>query len=293
MLLKGLLSSLILSVTALIFSVVMYGIVILKIAVPSLSFKRRCTLWLEKTSDALTSVNLGLFSLLQNTQWEVSGVEGLSPQKWYFLICNHQSFVDIFVLEKVLMKRVAPFKYFIKQSLIWMPIVGVVWWGLDHIFMKRYPKAVLEKNPHLREVDKQRTRKKCLQFKHKPVTIVSFIEGTRFTLKKHQHQQSNHQKLLKPKAGGLAYMMAAMDGRIKEIINVTIVYSPNCCSFWDYLCGKIRKIQVHVEVLPIPLSLLKGDYVQDTHYRAQLQAWLTELWTEKDKLLVRMAQNNP
>lgn len=290
--LKGLLAFLILAISIGLASIVMYGIIILKIVIPSTSFKRRCTAWLESCVDSVIGINLFLFSFLQNTQWEVSGAEGLSPEKWYFLICNHQSFVDVFVLQKVLMKKVAPFKYFIKQSLIWMPLVGLVWWGLDYIFMKRYPKTVLEKNPHLRDIDRERTQKKCLQFKHKPVTIVSFIEGTRWTLKKHRQQSSHYQKLLKPKAGGLAYMIAAMQGQIKEIINVTIAYPPKCYSFWDFLCGKIRKIQVQVEVLPIPVSLLKGDYAQDAHYRSQLQAWLTDLWIEKDHLLLRMAQNN-
>ena len=179
-----------------------------------------------------------------------------------------------------------------KQSLIWMPFVGIVWWALDCIFMKRYSKAVLEKNPHLREVDMKTTQKKCRLFKGRPITLVNFVEGTRFTQQKHDHQHSPYQKLLKPKAGGLAYMMAAMEGQIQDLINVTIIYSGQDERFWDFLCGKTKKIQVHIEVLPIPPDLLIGNYSEDHHYRAHIQKWLSELWQAKDRLLVSMTKEH-
>ena len=47
-----------------------------------------------------------------------------------------------------------------------------------------------EKEPHLIGTDIQTTRKACEKFKHKPVSIMNFIEGTRFTQAKHTKQKS-------------------------------------------------------------------------------------------------------
>lgn len=290
--LRGVLAVVVVIINTVFFTLLMYIPILLKIIVPSKDFKRKCTAWLVWCSECWIKLNMLVLSYLHNTQWEVSGIESVSPEKWYFLISNHQSFTDVFVLQKILTSKIAPFKYFMKQSLIWMPLIGIAWWALDCIFMKRYSKQRLLKEPHLREVDKQTTKQKCLQFKHTPVTIVNFLEGTRFTLKKHDAQHSPYQHLLKPRAGGLAYMMAAMDGRVQEIINVTIAYLNGPYTFWDFLCGKVTTIKVHLEVLPVPVMLLQGDYVNDPHYRDSFQSWLGEIWHKKDQLLQEMVKNN-
>lgn len=286
--LKGLIVLLAIIVNTLFFTVLMYGPILLKVIVPIASFKRLCTRWLVWCSERWIQLNMLVLGALHSTRWEVEGLDSLSRDKWYFLVCNHQSFSDIFVLQKVLTGKIAPFKYFMKQSLIWMPFIGVAWWALDCIFMKRYSKEQLLKKPHLRDVDRETTRKKCLLFKHTPVTVVNFLEGTRFTVKKQQAQHSPYLHLLKPKAGGFAYMMAAMDGRIQEILNVTIVYLNGTYTFWDFLCGRVPVIKVHLEVLPVPAPFLKGDYVEDQNYREAFQSWLAKLWSEKDQLLTKM-----
>lgn len=257
-----------------------------------MELKKRITGSLEHYSTYWIKLNLFAFSLLHNTQWEVSGLEEFNLNESYFVISNHQSFVDVFALQKVLTDKAPPFKYFMKQSLIWMPLIGPIWWALDCIFMKRYPKSVLEKHPHLRAVDMETTHRQCLKFKDRAVTIVSFIEGTRLTEKKHKQQHSPYQYLLKPKVGGLAYMLAAMEGQIKEVIDVTIHYPDSNSSFWAFLCGNIEKIHIHVSVLPIPKSLLRGDYLANEGYRAELQNWVNHLWAQKDQRLILLEKNN-
>lgn len=286
--LKGIMILLVLILNTLFFSISMYFVIFAKIVIPSKVYKRRCTAILESLSECWIDVNLYVIERLHETQWEVSDVKNLSNKQWYFLISNHQSFIDIFALQKVLIRKIPSFKFFMKQSLIWMPFVGIAWWALDCIFMKRYSKETLERNPNLREVDMQATQKKCREFKHRPVTIVNFVEGTRFTEKKRIAQSSAYQHLLTPKAGGLAYMVAAMEGKVHELINVTIAYPNGSYDFWDFLCGRIHKIKVQVELCPIPVAILKGDYFNDPHYRALFKQWLVSLWDEKDQLLMNM-----
>jgi len=285
---KGLLGALVLVFNTIFFAIIMYGPILVKIIMPVKSIQKRCTTVLEYLSECWINVNIAAFTMLHETQWEITNPHVLSKQHWYFLISNHQSFTDIFVLQKILGGVTPPFKFFIKQSLIWMPLIGPVWWALDCIFMKRYPKTVLDKKPYLRAIDMKRTQAKCHQFKHKPVTIVNFIEGTRFTLEKQKQQKaqgSHYEYLLMPKAGGLAYIIEAMEGRIHELIDVTIAYDDESYNFWDFLCGKLKKITVQVDLRPIPAIILKGDYFNDAQYRAHFKQWLSSLWDEKEQLL--------
>ena len=69
--------------------------------------------------------------------WDVQGLEGLRPGGWYLVNCNHRSWVDIFVLQRIFNRRIPFLKFFLKQQLIWVPVIGLVWWALDFPFMKR------------------------------------------------------------------------------------------------------------------------------------------------------------
>ncbi len=70
-----------------------------------------------------------------------------------------------------------------------------------------------------------------------PVTVFSFAEGTRFTLKKHHNQNSPFKNLLRPKEGGLATALSLVN-KIDSLIDFTIKFDSKKTSFWDYLCGK-------------------------------------------------------
>ncbi len=61
-------------------------------------------------------------------------------------------------------------------------------------------------------------------FAHNPVGIFNFAEGTRFTVGKHAQQKSPFRYLLKPKAGGIAFVLDAMGEQLKSLVNVTIHY---------------------------------------------------------------------
>ncbi len=72
----------------------------------------------------------------------MQGVDSLHQRGWYLVSSNHQSWVDILVLQRIFHGRIPFLKFFLKQELIWVPVIGLAWWALDFPFMKRGKGAV-------------------------------------------------------------------------------------------------------------------------------------------------------
>jgi hypothetical protein len=113
---------------------------------------------------------------------------------------------------------------------------------------------------------------------------MNFLEGTRFTPEKHHRQQSPFVHLLKPKAGGIAFVLAALGEQMHQMLNVTIAYPEGARNFWQFLCGNVKEIRVCVESLPINPELI-GDYYTNKKFRVTFQNHLNAMWAEKDALL--------
>lgn len=230
--------------------------------------------------------NLGI-SLLHKIEWDVKIHGELQMDDWYLVLSNHQTWIDIVVLQKVFLKKIPFLKFFLKKELIWVPLLGAAWWSLEFPFMKRYSKELLEKKPHLKGKDVESTRKACEKYRTMPVSIMNFVEGTRFTEKKHKKQQSPYKNLLRPKAGGIALVMSSMGDILHKIADVTIHYPEGAKSFWQFLCGKTSKITVIINVIPIT-NEIRGDYINDPEFAAEFQKWLNNYWEEKDKFLTEL-----
>ena len=220
--------------------------------------------------------------LLGRSNIRVFGGQSFARNEWYMITANHQSWVDILILQRLFNRRIPFIKFFLKRELIWVPFIGLAWWALEFPFMKRYSQERLKKHPELKGKDIEVTQKACEKFQHFPVSIMNFLEGTRFTNQKQAQQESNYKHLLMPKAGGLSFALNAMNGKLHQLIDVTIVYPNGAPRFFDYLCGKVANIKVHIRVLPIDAALL-GDYHNDPEYRAHFQQWVNGLWQEKDQ----------
>lgn len=243
----------------------------------------RVLVWIAETWMAINNAIIGLFS---GVRWEVEGLDGLKRHEWYLVTSNHQSWADILVLQKVTNRRVPSLKFFLKQELIWVPLLGLAWWALDFPFMKRYSRAQLEKHPELRGKDVETTRKACEKYAHFPVSVMNFFEGTRYTRAKHDQQGSPYSHLLKPKAGGAAFTLKAMAGQLHCLLDVTILYPPGTSrSLLGFLGGAMDKVEVIVHQRPIPAWASQGDYENDPEFRQRFQAWISEIWSEKDALL--------
>jgi len=182
--------------------------------------------WMTYLLDACAvswiSVNNFTTRLFTRIRWHISGLDRLSRKDWYLVLANHQSWADILVLQNVFNRKIPFIKFFLKKELIYVPVIGLCWWALDFPFMKRYSKAFLQRNPHLQGKDIETTRKACRKFRFKPAAIMNFVEGTRFTREKHDKQQEPYQNMLKPKAGGAAFVLGAMVGQLHKILDITI-----------------------------------------------------------------------
>lgn len=228
--------------------------------------------------------NLWMY-LTQKQNWEVQGLEHLNRKGWYLVNANHQTWVDIFVLQKLFNRRIPLLKFFLKAELIKVPVIGFAWWALDFPFMKRYSKSYLRKHPEKRGKDMETTRKACQKFSRTPTSVMSFLEGTRFTDSKRENQRSPYKHLLKPKSGGIAFAMSVLGEKFHSFLNITIIYPEGVPRFWDFLCGRMHKVVVHVEEIEIPVEILSGDYENDKNFRSVFHQWIGSIWSEKDKLI--------
>ncbi len=249
--------------------------------------RKFCSYLLDNCATAWISVNYAIERLFHPVKVNVNIDGDLSTKDWYMVIANHQSWVDILVLQRVLNRKIPFLKFFLKQELIYVPVLGLAWWALDFPFMRRYSTAELRKNPKLRGKDIEITRRACNKFKHKPVSIMNFVEGTRFSHSKHSKQSSPYQHLLKPKAGGMAFALSAMGEHIHKLVNVSIFYPEGTPSFWQYISGQVKQIDIIITVSDIADSM-RGDYINDRQFKIAFQEQLNELWQDKDTQLAAL-----
>jgi 1-acyl-sn-glycerol-3-phosphate acyltransferase len=260
---------------------------LLKAILPFRAWQKLMSYLLDTMASNWVAVNSFIQDLFTRVKFNHTGLEKLTMNNWYLVISNHQSWVDILVLQRVLHGKIPFLKFFLKKELIYVPFLGIAWWALDFPFMKRFSREFLEKNPHLKGKDIETTRKACEKFKHKPVSVMNFLEGTRFTEAKHQKQGVEFKHLLKPKAGGIAFVLDAMREHLTTIVNVTIEYPQGIPTFIDFIQGKVKQVNVIIETLPIDEKIL-GDYFNDPEYKENFQSWVNQLWYEKDQKLASM-----
>ncbi|GLH73719.1 acyltransferase [Geothrix limicola] len=273
MLKGGLASSLLVANVVAVFSG-MIPVALLKLTLPFGAVRRGADRLLNALAEGWIAVNGWWMALVRRIRWDVSGHEGLRRKGWYLVSSNHQSWVDILVLQKVFHRRVPFLKFFLKRQLLYVPVMGLAWWALDFPFMKRRTGS--------RSADLATARRACEKFRQIPTSVMNFLEGTRFSRAKHASQGSPYRHLLKPKVGGLATTLSAMGERFDALLDVTIVYPDGVPSFWDLLCGKVKQVVVRVREREIPKDLLGGDYEGDPAFRARMQAFVQAMWAEKD-----------
>ncbi len=270
--------------TVMVFFPILF-LAIFKLLLPFESSQKSIHRALDWCASQWMSFNNWQQDLLLPTQIETQGLDNLSLEQWYLMVCNHQSWVDILVILRLFNGRIPYIKFFLKQSLLYIPFMGFCFWALDFPFMRRYTKEQLQKYPQLKGKDIEQTRKSCEVFRHNPVTIINFMEGTRFTKVKHDQQQSVYRYLLMPKAGGVSFALSAMDGQLKQLLDVTIFYPEKIPTYWQYASGGVKKIHLHLRQLPITTDLI-GDYAEDEIFRQNFQIWVNQIWQEKDQRLI-------
>lgn len=263
----------------------MTPVILLKVIIPHDGIRHGLTRVLMFLGTAWIDVNSLIIRFTQNIRWDVEGLDGFDPRASYLVVSNHRSWADILVLQRLFNHRIPFLKFFLKKELMWVPIMGVAWWALDYPFMKRYSRDFIKKHPELKGKDIETTRKYCERFRKSPISVINFLEGTRFDYDKHRKQQSPYRHLLLPKAGGVAVVLSSMGACLNRIVDVTIVYPENDAPlpFWLFLKGGIPAVTVRVRSLPVPPEFVGRDYEEDKVFQEQFRLWINNLWAEKDR----------
>lgn len=256
--------------------------------IPYMPWQSFCARWVDKVVIFWADVNNFFINRTQKTKWRIDGLDNLNKKDWYLIIANHQSWMDIVVLQKIFNRKIPVLKFFIKDQLKWVPLMGFAWWAMGCPFMKRYSKEQLAKKPHKKGRDLKKTQKAMRLFQYRPTAIINFVEGTRFTELKKSNQKSPYNNLLKPKAGGISYAISAMEEKINSLLDVTIHYSSKRCSLWDFLCRRIDAINVTIRKIQIPTEFLTEKLANDLQLQLSFREWLNNQWHDKDQLLLSM-----
>ena len=279
---RGVITSTILGLNTTLITLSLVPPALAKLLLPLTAVRRGCDRLMNAQASLWVGINNAWIAAVNPARWDVQGVDALHARGWYLVSSNHQSWVDILVLQRIFHRRIPFLKFFLKQQLIWVPVIGLAWWALDFPFMKRGKGQGAQQN------DLKTTREACEKFKLIPTSVINFVEGTRFTPAKHAAQQSPYRHLLKPKIGGLGIALATMGEQFESMLDVTIVYPHGTPTFWELLSGRLDAVLVRVQPRDIPAEVLGGDPVGDKAYRQRLTAWIEGLWVEKDEQIARL-----
>jgi len=273
-------------------TVIIFLLAFVKLIAPRGTARNTVTHWLSSVGEYWISFNKLLTWFLHSIKWDIQLPDGLNHDGRYLVFCNHQSGVDIVAIQHCLNRR-APFsRFLLKYELIWVPFLGFCWWALDMVFLRRFSREALIKNPSLRGKDLDNAARACEKLKHIPVSMMTYPEGTRFSEAKRDQQKSPFQHLLRPRFGGIGQLLYSFDEAFDSLIDVTIVYPDGAPSIWQFVSGQIKNIHVKVRLLPIGADVRGKNFREDPQAKAALVSWLTGIWQEKDQYIGQVLAAN-
>ncbi len=266
---------------------------LVKLLWPLGRWRRRCVLIMAGMGALWVDGNRLIWKAFLPTVLDIRGMPVLRMHGRYLLLANHLSWTDIIVLFIAFNRRSAFIRFFLKHILLWMPFIGQGCWALEFPFMKRYSKEYLERHPERRNEDFETTRRSCRNYRHIPVTIANFVEGTRFTRAKQKAQDSPFRNLLKPRFGGIAFVLASMGEHLDGMFDVTLAYPGlhHDVTFIDFITGRIPRIVVVVRELPLEPRFNAREVISPGPLRQDLKGWITKVWEEKDELIEELRDN--
>lgn len=293
--LRGVFTLLAMGLSTLIHGAVVVPGALVKFLVPEGSWRQSVRKALTRVAESWIGVNNFLISR-GGVAWDIQIPERLNHNGCYLVLCNHQSWADILVLQRCFNRRLPLLRFFLKRQLFWVPVLGLCWWGLDFPFMRRASREELARRPELRGRDLESARRACEMFRNVPVAMMSFPEGTRRAGSK-LARDSEFRHLLAPKAGGAGAVIYALGDQLDGCVDVTIAYDTNTASkeppsFWALISGTLPRIRVRAALCEIPENLLDRDFTADRDARAALQEWVSAIWHAKDELLDKLASGD-
>ncbi|HEX9406681.1 MAG TPA: acetyltransferase [Thermoanaerobaculia bacterium] len=288
--LRGIVTIILLLLNLLLWGTLVVLLGLVKFAVhmtaPRSRLRTRVILALISLAERWVGGNDRILDLMLPTQWDVEGpFDAIRIDGRYLIVSNHISWVDIIVIFRVFHERTAFIRFFLKQRLIWFPIVGQACWALEFPFMRRYSAEYLQHHPEKRGRDLQTTRRACQRYRHIPVAMLTFLEGTRFSEEKRADQDSPYRFLLRPRVGAIAFVLASLGDQLDGVFDVTLAYPGGDLTLWQFVCGRVPKITVRARRLEVPAEFFTADITEPGPARDRFKKWIDSIWREKDALL--------
>lgn len=255
---------------------------LIKFLVPSSSVRRLSYQAMETLYGAAVAGNVILFERILGIQIEARGLEHLKLDKDAVVLVNHQSWMDIPMVQNLLHRRAPIPKFIAKWEVLYIPLVGLICWAFEFPLVRRYSRKYLEKHPEKAGRDLWMLHRHFSRPDLSRSSIIIYADGTRYTPEKAAEQKTPFINLLRPKAGGLNNVIQALGSKIDVLLDLTIVYDSASPIFWNLLSGRCRKVVVDVRKIYLNDWFEKdaeGNFIirQDLTTKR-----LNELWQEKD-----------
>lgn len=244
--------------------------------------RRRVIRLMAWFGDRWVQGNNQIFDWLLDTRWEATGFEELRREGRYLLISNHVSWVDIFAIFRGVLDRGPFIRFFMKRILLWFPFAGQACWALEFPFMRRHSPEYLARHPEKRGEDLETTRIACERYRELPVTVANFIEGTRYTPAKQARQQSPYRYLLRPRVGGIGFMLASFAHHLDAVYDVTLIYPDHDVNLWQFLTNRLEWVRLEARRIEVPAEFRSAAITQPGPARERFKAWVDALWRQKD-----------
>ena len=246
---------------------------------------RRLILFLTWFAERFVATNNWIFDRFLDTQWKIAGLDDLRRDGHYLVVSNHVSWVDIFALFRAFHGRAPFIRFFLKQVLIWFPIAGQACAALGFPFMRRYTPEYLAAHPEKRGRDLETTRIACRRYRKIPVTIVNFVEGTRFSEEKRDDQDSPYRHLLRPRIGGIGFVIASIGDVLDAMYDISIVYPNPDVTMWQFISNRLTWVELRARRIEIPPEFHHAAITEPGPERDRFKAWVEGIWREKDEII--------
>lgn len=115
-LIRALIPLILLCISTVVHVVPLLLVALLKALLPGRSLKRRCDPLLTGIAESWIGFNNWLWDRFTKTRLVVDGAVDLQRDGHYLVLANHQSWVDIVVLQKVFNRRIPLLRFFLKRQ---------------------------------------------------------------------------------------------------------------------------------------------------------------------------------
>lgn len=235
---------------------------------------------------AAVRVDNVLLRRISGASWRARALS-LDPARPHIVLSNHRSWADIFLVQSLIATRGPIVTFLCKRELLYVPIFGLIILAFDFPVLRRQAQRGIDAGSRRRD-DRRRVTEAAAALLESPAAILSFAEGTRFTVAKRdanrrdaadRHEASGiaprYEHLLPPRAGGFAAMIEALAPGGGSIVDLTLAY-PRSSTFWEFLGGAAGLVEVAWETIPI--ATVEPEGVTD---------WLNDRWRRKEESLSR------